>query len=471
MEPQDTEELPPDPKEAPQEDTVEAHFLTEPVQSYRYRHCGADFQSNNQLHKHIQTSCSKSKTPKTPTVTEENQSEKPEPVSAFHASKVVWSSATDVPAEGYAFCEHRFVTAVVLFILTGQGYKLCFDTGCTMSLIDRKFLLEVFPGVVLKKMATPMTMRGIGLNMHDASEYVRLQMYLPGKNGHGTALIEREFHVVDNLTAKALVGIDIIKPEGIVIDPAKGLMTVCSCKNLEVAITSSSQRPQTKATVFSNKRMSIPLHSNVAVPVAGLKRRQLSLPDDRDLIFEPHKLEALSVYAHIVDHQMTNVFVRNDTDHTVTLPAKARLGMITDYKAAGCFAVDALNHDLATRAPKRSPSWIKTGLQKLVAATAAFSAAIGPAITEKTHSTGVTIHGPQEAQDSIAAVVTKFLTLWQDTGGVKNVPQSEWMDIPLLENWRDLYKPGQARVYPLGQRDKNVIDKEFDKMHEQDRME
>ena len=45
------------------------------------------------------------------------------------------------------------------------------------------------------------------------------------------------------------------------------------------------------------------------------------------------------------------------------------------------------------------------------------------------------------------------------------------MDIPLLDNWRELYKPSQARVYPLGKADKQVIDEQFDKLHTQDRME
>lgn len=94
-----------------------------------------------------------------------------------------------------------------------------------------------------------------------------------------------------------------------------------------------------------------------------------------------------------------------------------------------------------------------------------------PVATEEIHATGVTVHGTPEARSSLSAVVTGFPDLWQDTGSVKNIPESEWMDIPLLDNWRDLYKPGQARVYPLGQKDREVIDKEFDKLHSQDRME
>ena len=82
------------------------------------------------------------------------------------------------------------------------------------------------------------------------------------------------------------------------------------------------------------------------------------------------------------------------------------------------------------------------------------------------HSTGVTIHGSPHARASLASTVDAFLTLWQDTGNVVNVPEAEWIEIPLVDNWESLYKPGQARVYPIGQRDKAVIDKEFDKLHQ-----
>ncbi len=45
------------------------------------------------------------------------------------------------------------------------------------------------------------------------------------------------------------------------------------------------------------------------------------------------------------------------------------------------------------------------------------------------------------------------------------------MEIPLVEDWREKYKPGQARVYPVGQTDRDIIDKAFDKLQGQDRAE
>ena len=163
----------------------------------------------------------------------------------------------------------------------------------------------------------------------------------------------------------------------------------------------------------------------MAVPIAGLKRRRLELPDDCDLTLGPHKLETLSVYAHVVDHQMITVLVRNDTARPINLLAKAKLRVITDYEAAGCFAIGFSHHGLASRAPKHSLNWFKTGIQKLMAAAAVFSAAIARIVTEKIHSTGVTIHSIAESQNSISAIIADFPTLWQDTESIKNDPESE----------------------------------------------
>ena len=58
------------------------------------------------------------------------------------------------PVEGYAFRGFHYITAMVQLFFLGSLFDLCFDTGCTMSLIDRN--------AEIKKMSTPMTVKGIG---------------------------------------------------------------------------------------------------------------------------------------------------------------------------------------------------------------------------------------------------------------------------------------------------------------------
>ena len=168
---------------------MKTHFLTKLVQSYRYRFCNADFIFNNQLHKHLHIIYNKSRssTKKVIVINFEFISKfiattKTFSSITFHISKVMHSNITNVITKEYVFREHRFVTVSIIFILIKQSYELCFDTGYIISLIDRKFLFKVFPSIVIKKMLTFMTIRGININMHNVNKYVRLQMYLSDKN-------------------------------------------------------------------------------------------------------------------------------------------------------------------------------------------------------------------------------------------------------------------------------------------------
>lgn len=47
---------------------------------------------------------------------------------------------------------------------------------------------------------------------------------------------------------------------------------------------------------------------------------------------------------------------------------------------------------------------------------------------------------------------------------------NELMNIFLFNNWRDIYKPKQAKIYLIGQQDREIIDKKFDIYHAQDRI-
>ena len=53
---------------------------------------------------------------------------------------------------------------------------------------------------------------------------------------------------------------------------------------------------------------------------------------------------------------MLKIFVRNDNDHIMSLSRKVKLKVIIDYEAAECYVIDFFEHDLVTKASKRSPN-------------------------------------------------------------------------------------------------------------------
>ena len=104
-----------------------------------------------------------------------------------------------------------------------------------MSSIDRAFLNQIIKEggihIDIKRMPSPIKVRGIGIKEHNACEYAIIPMYILGPNGK-VALIRRKIHIVDELSAKALISIDIMKPKGIVLDTNKDLAIIGLCQSL-----------------------------------------------------------------------------------------------------------------------------------------------------------------------------------------------------------------------------------------------
>ena len=450
---------------------------------------------------HYVAKVSKNMTTETSANTTANTDDKPLPTtSPLNQAEVILSTSTDKYREGYAFQGYRYVTCKArLGRLDGEEAEIAVDTGCTMSIADRAFIEKHCPDAEVKTVPTTVRVRGIGKDKQAASQYVNITIYLPG-NG-GIARLQREVHIIDMLKAGLLLGLDILKPEGIIVDPSREAMTIQSCNSLIVPIQVHSRDSEhVRRNVFPLLRTIVPAHTEAKVQVSGHKGKEFSLPEDRDFLFEPSTKQRVSVYAHIVDANINFVLVRNDTEEEMTLGRNAKLGTIIEYEADGCYLADTSTAHLA-RGPKRIRSWLKRqgalGLCAMIAHSATLPAYNGsltaPDIEKPTSSrnpmpftaslssstanhpevqleNGVTVYGETEAVRQLTGLVEEFQDVWEDKGDLVDIPETEWMDIPLVENWQELYKAGQARVYPVARPDRELIDKEFDQMQEQGKL-
>ena len=165
---------------------------------------------------------------------------------------IIYSTSTDYFIKGYTFRGFRYVIIIVLLYFLGVLYDLYFDIEYTISLIDRKFLLKVFPDALIKKISISITIKGIGDKKYNVSEYVRLKMWLLG--GTATTLIERELYIINNLTIKALINIDIIKLKEITINLEKDIIKINTYKGLKIpVIVTIRGLNQVNITVYSYK--------------------------------------------------------------------------------------------------------------------------------------------------------------------------------------------------------------------------
>ena len=60
----------------------------------------------------------------------------------FAGVKVIESDATQIKEPGHKFRRWQYATIRVTLRENGTLEPVCVDSGCTMSLVDRKFLLE-----------------------------------------------------------------------------------------------------------------------------------------------------------------------------------------------------------------------------------------------------------------------------------------------------------------------------------------
>ena len=97
-----------------------------------------------------------------------------------------------------------------------------------------------------------MIVKDIDVNMHDVSEYIKLQIYLFDKNGNNIIRIKKEFYIVDDLAVKALIDINIIKSENMILDIKKNVIIIDLCKNIQFFFIFVNHRPQIRVTIFNN---------------------------------------------------------------------------------------------------------------------------------------------------------------------------------------------------------------------------
>ena len=99
------------------------------------------------------------------------------------------------------------------------------------------------------------------------------------------------------------------------------------------------------------------------------------------------------------------------------------------------------------------------------------AASIGVGHTETKLSNGVTVYGREDSRDTQALkeVVENHSQLWQDHGSFANLDERCWMRIPLRSDWES-QAPSKVRVYPLPPKDREVVDRVFDKLHAERRL-
>jgi hypothetical protein len=425
------------------------------------------------------------------------------------ATTVIKSEASPVPGSGMSFRDYNYLEIGIRSAPGAPDQSVCIDTGCGMSSMDRGFFAKHFPSTATSQIP-PIEIRSMGTTKTESNEYATITFYLPGHTeNHKQALAEitREFHLVDNLSCNALIGNDIIEPEGITIDVKTRQAKIRSCKDLVCPLRITARgKPVDNRLVRTAQDVILIAHAKTLIPI-----RVKNLPPGRDFRFKVQYDNSSSYLAlcgmfpeAIIDSESQFIAYYNNSDTALRLPSNTAIGHVFEW-------------DVSEKATKENPDVInchfaiasiipslafatKVGLTALQCAQSllpgqsfyanpdamipqqlsADSYSLLPTCTtsayillpplEQTFDTpskfgpeavniNTTDDITQEQIRSLKNVIAEYPGLWEDRIGRVIEPEDDYMEIPLKEG-AVIESKGRYRV---SKRDEAVIDEVFDR--------
>ena len=355
--------------------------------------------------------------------------------------------------------------------------QVCLDSGCTATLIDAS-LAQRIPATRRGKL--PLAVNGIG-SKHISQDFICFNIFFRGfiKGTTVTGMLTIEAHLVENLKPGLLIGMDVMASNGFELSFVKRKATIGACRNMEIPIEMHSKQSRiSNIPVYSQKKLAIPPRSKAKIPVR-IKKPEM-LPTDRDLLFEPREADSYELYAHLVDANLSEVQVVNDSAQTVTIPRHTRLGILSDTDYTTAYRVSVYAEELARTRFKdvKEVKDLATSLTKGQYEPQDFGEVHTEIEESHLHNSteheplvhrqpdkeqllpnGVTVYGEDKSHiNQLVAVVERY-PIWDKPTGIVNIPVDRWMKIPLKEGWESrLPKP---KVYNVGKRGREAIDRTF----------
>ena len=130
--------------------------------------------------------------------------------------------------------------------------------------------------------------------------------------------IKKKLHIVNNLLIKIFIDMNIMIFEKMNINIKCETIIINVCENMIVLISTKIKDQTVHASVFNKKRVVVLTHIIMLIDVVSVNVK-LNLLCDRNFMFKSKTLNKLSVYIHIIDVNIINVFVQNDFNQFIIL--------------------------------------------------------------------------------------------------------------------------------------------------------
>ena len=409
--------------------------------SYDCKKCNRNFSFKNALHKHLRICLTK-------------------PSIEKRISNIVFSNSVFF----IEFCLNiniktwHFLTMKVSIDIKTTINEFCIDTDCDTFMTDRFFVSSMISEYASKiKNTTSLKVKDIEDAIVSSTETIVLNFsFFEIINEKVTiAKLSRKMRIVNNLSTKILIEMNIINFENMTINV--NTLIIDSCKNIKVDLT-ATRDDSVNRTVICVSATTVSSHISMKIKVKLRGKQDLS---NRDYMFHSEQLSLLDskedVFSHIMNSSFFKVMITNSFDRAIILFRRFRLSVIKKFEEKECYIVSKYDAHLAAENwNNRSKLKVQTALQTTQCDT--FEIVI---------SNEITIYETKTSQNAIKQVVEIYFALWSnDNDSIVKISENDWMSITLLSD----AKISSVKIYSIESKDKQLIDDMFDKLHEQSRM-
>ena len=402
---------------------------------------------------------------------------------------------------GYVFRKYQYAQADVR-LEDNDSIKICIDIDCSITMIERKFFIQLLFDVSIQKLTSSISVRDVEEKIVKSDEYMLVKMSFDDtfkSKQFVIDVIKIEIHFIDDFAVNLLLTNDVIYSKNIKINSVKRRLIIINCESFRVSIEILSRTiPNVKRIIRSRQIYILMLDELAEIFVTYHD----FLSDDRDFLFEFHCQYDLDydddVYVHVVNNDLTKMFVRNAIGESVTLVKRIRLGTITKYNQADCYMImSEKSHKIASdwmndRSWKKqlafsfaavavayvtlnitSEATIENMILSIISSTVFTSTSITSIMStisqidfsfEHVLSNEITVYD-QNVFD-LVNLVNSYQNIFQNNDIIVDIFEKKWMSINLKSE--AMFKAN--KIYSLRIKNRAVIDATFDKLHEQSKL-
>jgi hypothetical protein len=221
--------------------------------THQCRKCKANFSFNNKLHHHIRECRQKLNTKIV--------------IDSFHVDKlndrvIVFKTKSNL-IKSLTFRSWHFVIFHARTFENESLNKLCANSECIMSLIDRTYLLKVLSNIKIHQTKNSVIVREIEIATHNCFEYVSLELLISNCTkisfSNEIEKLTRQAHVVNNLRAKFLMSMNILRFEEMILNISRRKLIMSLYENLEtnIQMTSKIDKKRIDSIILTERLVSI----------------------------------------------------------------------------------------------------------------------------------------------------------------------------------------------------------------------